>query len=136
MRRPLSIRAIPRTGERVPAVGLGTAYGFDRDDEQTRRAAALVVRIESGGRLIDTASTYDDAERVLGSIISNEGFRDKLFIATKLEAPDAAELKRSTVTAQDREARPASAPQRTPIGGNHWHSSRRGRRKASADTSV
>src|SRR5437899_1559437 len=91
------IRAIPRTGERVPAAGLGTAYGFDRDDEQTRRAATMVVRmlVESGGQLIDTASTYGDAERVLGSIIANEGFRDKLFIATKLEAPDAAELKRS-----------------------------------------
>jgi hypothetical protein len=36
---PSIIRAIPRTGERIPAVGLGTAYGFDRDDEQTRRAA-------------------------------------------------------------------------------------------------
>src|SRR5262249_22799495 len=29
------------------------------------------------------------------SVIANEGFRDKVFIATKLEAPDAAELKRS-----------------------------------------
>jgi aryl-alcohol dehydrogenase-like predicted oxidoreductase len=94
---PPIIRAIPRTGERVPAVGLGTAYGFDRNDEQTRRAATLVVRtlIDSGGQLIDTASTYGDAERVLGSVIANEGFRNKLFIATKLEAPDAAELKRS-----------------------------------------
>src|SRR6516162_9413716 len=36
---PSIIRAIPRTGERIPAVGLGTAYGFDRNDEQTRRAA-------------------------------------------------------------------------------------------------
>jgi aryl-alcohol dehydrogenase-like predicted oxidoreductase len=94
---PAIIRAIPRTGERVPAVGLGTAYVFDRDDEQTRRAATLVVRtlIDSGGQLIDTASTYGDAERVLGSVIANEGFRDKVFVATKLEAPDAAELKRS-----------------------------------------
>ena len=94
---PSIIRAIPRTGERVPAVGLGTAYVFDRDDEQTRRAATLVVQIliDSGGQLIDTASTYGDAERVLGSVIANEGFRDKVFVATKLEAPDAAELKRS-----------------------------------------
>src|SRR5437660_280008 len=94
---PSIIRAIPRTGERIPAVGLGTAYGFDRDDEQTRRAATLVVRtlVESGGQLIDTASTYGDAESVLGTVMASEGFRDKLFIATKLEAPDAAELKRS-----------------------------------------
>jgi aryl-alcohol dehydrogenase-like predicted oxidoreductase len=94
---PSIMRAIPRTGERIPAVGLGTAYGYDRNDEQTRRAATLVARtlVESGGQLIDTASTYGDAESVLGSVISNEGFRDKVFIATKLEAPDAAELKRS-----------------------------------------
>src|SRR5262249_59420679 len=61
---PSIIRAIPRTGERIPAVGLGTAYGFDRDDEQTRRAATLVVPtpVQSRGPLIDTASTYGDAE--------------------------------------------------------------------------
>src|ERR1700746_2489452 len=93
---PPIIRAIPRTGERIPAVALGPPYGFDRDDKQPRRAATLVVRtlIDSGGQLIDTASTYGDAESVLGSVIANEGFGDKVFIATKLEAPDAAELKR------------------------------------------
>jgi aryl-alcohol dehydrogenase-like predicted oxidoreductase len=90
-------RAIPRTGERMPAVGLGTAFGFDRDNEQTRRAAAAVLHTltESGGRLVDTASTYGDAESVLGTAIAGEALRDKIFIATKLEAPDAAELKRS-----------------------------------------
>ena len=29
---PLITRAIPSTGERLPAVGLGTASVFDRDD--------------------------------------------------------------------------------------------------------
>jgi diketogulonate reductase-like aldo/keto reductase len=94
---PLITRAIPRTGERIPAVGLGTAYVFDRENQQTQNAATEVVRtlIESGGQLIDTASTYGDAESVLGDVIAQEGTREKLFIATKLEAPDAAELKRS-----------------------------------------
>ncbi len=94
---PPTTRAIPRTGERIPVVGLGTAYVFDRDSEQTQKAAAEVVRtlIGSGGSLIDTASTYGDAETVLGNVIAQEGLRDKLFVATKLEAPDAAELKRS-----------------------------------------
>jgi aryl-alcohol dehydrogenase-like predicted oxidoreductase len=32
---------------------------------------------------------------VLGKVIATAGWRDKVFIATKLEAPDAAELKRS-----------------------------------------
>jgi aryl-alcohol dehydrogenase-like predicted oxidoreductase len=94
---PLVARAIPSTGERIPAVGLGTARVFDTADEETRRQAGAVVQalIASGGRLIDTASTYGDAEVVLGDVISSGGLRDKLFIATKLEEPDAAELKRS-----------------------------------------
>jgi len=93
----LIARAIPGTGERVPAVGLGTASVFNRDDERTQNAAMEVVRtlVDAGGRLIDTASTYGDAEIVLGNVISAGALRDKVFVATKLEAPDAAELKRS-----------------------------------------
>jgi aryl-alcohol dehydrogenase-like predicted oxidoreductase len=94
---PLLTRAIPSTGERVPTVGLGTAYVFDQDDERTRHAAAEVVRtlVEAGGRLIDTASTYGDAENVLGATIATANLREKIFIASKLEAPDTAELQRS-----------------------------------------
>lgn len=94
---PGIMRAIPSTGERLPAVGLGTAGVFDSADERTQRAAAEVVRalVAGGGRLIDTASTYGDAESVLGAVIAAAGMRDRLFIATKLEEPDAAELKRS-----------------------------------------
>jgi aryl-alcohol dehydrogenase-like predicted oxidoreductase len=93
----LLTRAIPSTGERLPAVGLGTARVFDRDDEPTRRAAADVIRklVDSGGRLIDTASAYGDAELVLGSTIATAGWRDRLFLATKVVQPDAAQLKRS-----------------------------------------
>jgi len=90
-------RAIPGTGERMPVVGLGTASVFNRDDERTQSAAVNVVRtlVDAGGRLIDTASTYGDAEIVLGSVITTAALGDKVFVATKLEAPDAAELKRS-----------------------------------------
>lgn len=94
---PFVTRPIPSTGERIPAVGLGTARVFDTANEATRRRARAVVQalIANGGRLIDTASTYGDAEIVLGDVIASGGLRDKLFIATKLEAPDPAELKRS-----------------------------------------
>lgn len=90
-------RAIPRTGERLPAVGLGTASVFDRDNDATRRSAVQVVHalLDGGGRLIDTASTYGDAEVVLGKVMAAESLRDKIFIATKLEEPDEAELERS-----------------------------------------
>lgn len=93
----LVTRAIPSTGERIPAVGLGTANVFDHDDEPTRRSAAQVVQalLEGSGRLVDTASSYGDAESVLGSVIAAAGLRDKIFVATKLEVLDAAELKSS-----------------------------------------
>jgi aryl-alcohol dehydrogenase-like predicted oxidoreductase len=90
-------RAIPGSGERIPAVGLGTAYVFDENNQATRSKAAAVVQalIENGGRLIDTASTYGDAESVLGEVTAGATLREKLFIATKLESPDPQELKRS-----------------------------------------
>jgi aryl-alcohol dehydrogenase-like predicted oxidoreductase len=90
-------RGIARTGERLPVVGLGTARVFDDNDEPTRRMAAQVVHtlVDGGARLIDTASTYGDAELVLGPVIAAGGWRDKLFVATKVEAPDDAEFRRS-----------------------------------------
>jgi aryl-alcohol dehydrogenase-like predicted oxidoreductase len=93
----LLTRAIPSSGEALPAVGLGTASIFNTDDEATRQKAAAVVKalVDNGGRLIDTASTYGDAESVLGDAMAPAGLREKIFIATKLESPDAAELKRS-----------------------------------------
>jgi aryl-alcohol dehydrogenase-like predicted oxidoreductase len=94
---PLITRAIPASGEQIPVVGLGTASVFNSNSETTQRKAGAVVQalIANGGRLVDTASTYGDAEIVLGNLIDSAGLREKLFIATKLESPDAEELKRS-----------------------------------------
>ena len=94
---PPITRAIPSSGERLPAVGLGTAVVFRTADEATRQKAGAVVQalLAGGGRLIDTASAYGDAEAVVGETVAAAGLRDKLFIATKLVAPDKAELDRS-----------------------------------------
>jgi aryl-alcohol dehydrogenase-like predicted oxidoreductase len=94
---PPLTRAIPHGGERIPAVGLGTALIFNDDNEATRGKADAVVRalIASGARLVDTASAYGDAESVLGAVTSTAGLRSKLFIATKIRTPDEQELKRS-----------------------------------------
>ena len=99
---PLITRAIPSSGEQVPAVGLGTAAIFDDDDADTRRKAKAVIdtMVAGGGRIIDTASSYGDAETVLGAVIGPTGLRPKLFIATKLEEPDPAELSRSLARLQ------------------------------------
>jgi len=93
----LFTRPIPSTGEPLPPVGLGTAEVFDVANTATLQKANAVVRalINNGGKLIDTASTYGDAERILGDVIGPASLRGELFIATKLESPDVEELKRS-----------------------------------------
>ena len=93
----LLTRAIPSSGERVPVVGLGTASVFDVVGEATRGKAKAVIQalVANGGRIIDTASTYGDAEVVVGDEMAASNLRDRIFIATKLESPNAAELQRS-----------------------------------------
>lgn len=93
----LITRAVPGDSTPLPAVGLGTAVLFNSNDEATRQKAQAVTQalIAAGGRLIDTASTYGLAEAVFGEVIAAGGLRDRLFIASKVEAPDTNELKRS-----------------------------------------
>lgn len=87
-RSGLLTRPIPHSGERLPAVGLGTAIVFDVGATASDRAGpADVVRslVAQGGMLIDTAPSYGQAEEVLGDIIGQQGLRQRLFLATKLE---------------------------------------------------
>ena len=92
----LLTRAIPSSGERLPAVELGTANVFGSGEQARQKARAVVdALLAGGGRLIDTASTYGEAEAVLGDVMAAGGLRDRIFIATKVEEPDQAELKRS-----------------------------------------
>jgi aryl-alcohol dehydrogenase-like predicted oxidoreductase len=94
----LVLRAIPRSGERIAPVGLGTAVVFNVGEDRARRAQLAQVidaLIAGGGKLVDTASTYGRAEEVLGEVVGARNLRARVFLATKLESPDAAELARS-----------------------------------------
>ena len=79
-------RPIPRSGERLPVVGLGTAIVFDIGEDAARRAerrAVIRTMIEGGARLIDTAPSYGTAEVVVGDLLAAMGAREKIFLATK-----------------------------------------------------
>src|SRR5437588_9101909 len=82
--RPLLTRAIPHSNEQLPVVGLGTAVSFPSGDQQQEGALKDVVDalVAGGGKLIDTASTYGDAEAVIGSIVELTRTRERLFLAT------------------------------------------------------
>ena len=87
--KPLLIRAIPRTGERLPVIGLGTAIVFDIGDDAAQRAersAVIRTLLDGGARVIDTAPSYGTAESVVGDLLADLKVRDKVFVATKARA--------------------------------------------------
>lgn len=82
-------KAIPSTGERIPVVGLGTnAYGVATAEEKAplREVIRRLAQVE--GSVIDTAPAYRNSEEVLGELIEELGVRDRIFLATKVTAPD------------------------------------------------
>ena len=88
---PVQTRPIPRTGERLPVVGLGTAIVFDIGDDlakRTERRAVIQTMLDGGARLIDTAPSYGTAELVVGDLLASMGARDKVFLATKVRVAD------------------------------------------------
>lgn len=80
-------RPIPRGGETLPVIGLGTWPMFDVGPEERVRAPVReVVRtlVEGGGRVIDSSPMYGRAEAVAGALVEELGAREKAFLATKV----------------------------------------------------
>jgi len=77
-------RQIPATGEKLPAIGLGTWQTFDVGRESYENLSAVLDTFKSrGGKLIDSSPMYGKAESVVGALTSgkeSEGF----FFATKV----------------------------------------------------
>ena len=85
--RPFLTRAIPSSGEVIPAVGLGSARTFNVGASRSERAAVKdVLRLfsELGGTFFDTAPTYGTSEGVAGALVQELGIQDELFFATKI----------------------------------------------------
>ena len=83
----LITRAIPSSGERLPAVGLGSSATFAevaRSEDVAAVREVLQALVEHGGRVFDTAPSYGASEAVAGRIAAEVGITDKLFWATKL----------------------------------------------------
>ena len=85
--KPVLARKIPRTGEMLPVIGLGTAIVFDIGSDAARRAerrAVIQTLLDGGARVIDTAPSYGTAESVAGDLIADLKVRDRMFVATKV----------------------------------------------------
>lgn len=62
-------RPIPSTGERLPAIGLGSWQTFDVDDP--RKVQPVVERfLALGGRVIDSSPMYGKSEAAIGTMLA------------------------------------------------------------------
>jgi len=80
-------RKIPKSGEVLPVVGIGTYQTFDvgpNAPERTELTEMLRLFSEMGSSVIDSSPMYGEAERVVGDLTAQLGNRDKLFFATKV----------------------------------------------------
>lgn len=83
----LITRAIPSSGERIPAIGLGSSATFSqvaRSEDVSALEGVLSKLVEMGGKVFDTAPSYGASEQVAGGIVQRLGIADKVFWATKL----------------------------------------------------
>lgn len=79
-------RRIARTGELVPAIGLGTFRTFDALPGQPRAQLEEVMRLflEGGGRVVDTSPLYGAAEVNVGDFAAKIDAARGMFVASKV----------------------------------------------------
>ena len=85
--KPLIKRAIQKSGDMLPVVGVGTWQTFDVGPEAPERTELKQVLLEFaalGGTVIDSSPMYGEAERVVGDLTAELGNRNKYFFATKV----------------------------------------------------
>ena len=84
-------RLVPRTGEALPVLGLGTWQTFDvRRGEYGSRSDVLQRFVALGGRLVDSSPMYGKSEAVVGDLATELAIHDRLFMATKVWTTGAA----------------------------------------------
>ncbi len=84
--RPIE-RAVPRSGERLPAIGLGTWQVLDvpaRGPDYEAALAAVRGFIDGGGRVIDSSPMYGSSEERVGDILAAIRPVSRPFLATKI----------------------------------------------------
>lgn len=79
---------IPKSGEMLPVIGLGTWQTFDvnNDDAAALENLRTVLRglFDGGGKVIDSSPMYGRAEAVVGDLLANMHDRERAFLATKV----------------------------------------------------
>ncbi len=80
------MRKIPRSGEMLPAIGLGTYLTFDLIPGAPRNNIREVIKRfwDGGGRVFDTSPLYGTGEISVGDFATCMGINEQMFIANKI----------------------------------------------------
>lgn len=87
---PLMTRMVPKSGEPIPMIGLGSWITLNVGSNPALRAARLKVVqafFEEGGGMIDSSPMYGSSEEVIGYCLARIPNTDGLFSATKVWTP-------------------------------------------------
>jgi aryl-alcohol dehydrogenase-like predicted oxidoreductase len=87
MANPVIQKPIPKTGESLPVIGLGTWQTFDVGPGQSARDPLKEVLrefVRLGGSVIDSSPMYGKSESVTGDLVAELGLQKQLFLATKV----------------------------------------------------
>lgn len=85
---PLITKPVPRTGEKLPVIGLGTIWYRDANYPELKPVIGRLF--ELGGSVVDTAAAYGESEGVVGQALQQVNVRQRCFLATKFNSGRAA----------------------------------------------
>jgi len=96
-------REVPKSGEKLPIVGLGSSATFRKvalSNDNSALTEVIRTLVENHGTVIDTAPSYGASEEVIGEIAHATNLTDKIFWATKLNAAGRGQSKANVTAVQ------------------------------------
>ncbi len=86
-KRKMRTAKIPKSGQSIPVIGLGTSRTFDvgaSDSELAPLVEVMKAFLAAGGKVIDSSPMYGEAERVVGDLLARTGNLGRAWLATKV----------------------------------------------------
>ena len=85
-------KPIPSSGEQIPVIGLGSSQTFNLapgQPEYTEAVEVMKLFHQLGGKVIDTAPSYQRSEQFIGEAAQSLRIQNDLFLATKVNVGNA-----------------------------------------------
>lgn len=87
---PLNTTTIPSSGQEIPSIGIGCRNyrGALNSEEMPVFQETFATFHRGGGKVVDTSPNYGNSEEIIGQIMKDQGIRNDLWVATKVDRED------------------------------------------------